>query len=165
MSFPLLSVLIWLPIVGGICLLAYGKCKQSHHQNNHLMSLGFALCISCILLLLCVPLVMGFDSTNFAMQWNEQVPWIQSIGVQYALGIDGFSLPLILLTCLMTLLIILSSYHSVKTHMSQYLASFLIMEGLMIGVFAALDAILFYTFWEAMLVPMFLIIGFWGGAK
>jgi NADH-quinone oxidoreductase subunit M len=159
MSFPLLSTLIWLPILSGLLLLIYGKCKS----YNPLISQGFALCISIVLLVLCIPLIMGFDTSSYAMQWTEQTPWIASLGIQYALGIDGFSLPLVILSCFMTLLVVLSSYHSVKIQINPYLAAFLIMEGLMIGVFAAVDAILFYTFWEAMLVPMFLIIGFWGG--
>ena len=159
MSFPLLSTLIWLPILSGLLLLIYDKYKS----HSAMLSQGFALGISIILLALCIPLVMEFDSISYAMQWTEQVPWIGSLGVQYSLGVDGFSLPLILLSCFMTFLVVLSSYHSVKTQINAYLAAFLIMEGLMIGVFAAVDAILFYTFWEAMLVPMFLIIGFWGG--
>lgn len=159
MSFPILSFLIWLPLVGGVCLLFWGKSKKSNPFLCH----GVALFITLLSLLLCVPLLIGFDSSLFAMQWREQIPWIQSLGIYYSLGVDGFSLPLIILTCFMTLLVVISSYHSIRTHVSQYLAAFLIMQGLMVGVFAALDSILFYTFWEAMLVPMFLIIGFWGG--
>lgn len=159
MSLPLLSLLIWLPIGGGLLLLALDKFQK----NSVLFPYGFALFISLVSLALCIPLLMGFDAARFEMQWSEQIPWIASLGIQYALGVDGFSIPLIALTCFMTCLVILSSYHSVKMRLGQYLAAFLMMEGLMIGVFSAVDAILFYVFWEAMLVPMFLIIGFWGG--
>lgn len=159
MSFPLLSFLIGLPLVGGLCLLLLDHSKKTKPLFSH----GVALFVTLLSLALCVPLVMGFDASLFSMQWVENTPWIESLGVYYSLGVDGFSLPLIILTCFMTFIVVLSSYHSIHTYVSQYLAAFLIMQGLMVGVFAATDSILFYTFWEAMLVPMFLIIGFWGG--
>lgn len=159
MSFPLLSFLIWLPIFGSLVLLLLEKFKKSFI----LFPYGFALFIALVVQALCIPLWMEFDVSRFTMQWSEQVPWMGSLGIQYALGVDGFSMPLIVLTAFMTCLVVLSSYHSVKMRATQYLSAILMMEGLMIGVFAAIDSILFYVFWEAMLVPMFLIIGFWGG--
>jgi NADH-quinone oxidoreductase subunit M len=122
-----------------------------------------ALLITTACLGLCVLLLQGFNRHQWEMQWVENSPWIPKLNIYYSLGVDGFSTPLIVLTCLMTLLIILASFRSIKTQLADYLAAFLIMQGLMCGAFSALDSILFYTFWEAMLVPMFLIIGIWGG--
>lgn len=124
----------------------------------------FAIFIALISLGLCVPLTKGFALNTFDMQWQEHLPWLPVLNIFYTLGVDGFSMPLIVLTCFMTVLVILASYRSIQPKIiSAYLAAFLIMQGLMCGVFAALDAILFYVFWEAMLIPMFLIIGLWGG--
>lgn len=157
MTFPLLSYLIWVPIVAGGIILFF-------KQETYFFAVrGFSLLISCLCLVMCGFLIKGFDAAQWQMQWTETMSWIPNLHIQYALGIDGFSLPLIVLTCFMTLFVVLASYHSVKTRVNEYLAAFLIMQGLMCGVFAALDGILFYTFWEAMLVPMFLIIGMWGG--
>jgi NADH-quinone oxidoreductase subunit M len=99
------------------------------------------------------------------MQFQESVPWIPALSVNYHLGVDGFSMPLILLTAFMTVLVVIAGWEVIQYRVAQYMAAFLIMEGLMIGVFAALDAILFYVFFEAMLIPMFLIIGIWGGPR
>ncbi len=157
MTFPLLSVLIWMPIVGGILCFLFKP--EQHRQVRVLAMLIALLCLG-----LCVPLIKGFDLNTFDMQWQEHLSWLPALNIFYALGVDGFSAPLIVLTCFMTILVILASYRSVlKEATAGYLAAFLIMQGLMCGVFAALDAILFYVFWEAMLVPMFLIIGLWGG--
>lgn len=156
MTFPLLSLLIWIPIVGGILCFLF---KPEQHRQVRVLAMLVALtCLG-----LCVPLVQGFDFNTFNMQWKEHANWIPSLSIFYTLGVDGFSTPLIVLTCFMTVLVILASYRSVQKQTTGYLAAFLIMQGLMCGVFAALDAILFYVFWEAMLVPMFLIIGMWGG--
>jgi NADH-quinone oxidoreductase subunit M len=159
MTFPLLSLLIWLSIIGGIPLLFVGhKIKHETQWTRY-----WALAISLLCLVLCVPLLQGFDSTSFAMQWQEKASWIPNLGIQYALGVDGFSVPLIILTCFMTVLVVLASFHSVKENVDSYLAAFLIMQGLIVGALSAQDGILFYTFWEGMLIPMFLIIGIWGG--
>lgn len=155
LSVPLLSLIIWLPILSGFFLLSFVKPKTQHFVKN------FALLVSILGLALCIPLIAGFEKHSFEMQWSEHIPWIPSLGIQYALGIDGFSLPLIILTGFSTLLVIINS-DSIKSRYSKYLASFLIMQGLINGALAAQDAILFYFFWEAMLVPMFLIIGMWG---
>jgi NADH-quinone oxidoreductase subunit M len=107
----------------------------------------------------------GFDNSLAVMQFVERVEWIPSLNVFYSLGVDGISTPLILLTTFMTPLVVIAAWDTIKVRPAQYFAAFLILEGLMIGVFSALDGLLFYVFWEAMLVPMFLIIGIWGGAR
>lgn len=156
-SFPILSALIWLPIVGGLGVLALEGPKK--YCSARLLSLVIAvICFS-----LCIPLLLQFDSQLWQMQMVERHTWLPGLGIDYALGVDGFSLPLIALTCFMTIIVVIASKRSVKDRVAQYLAAFLIMQGLMCGVFESLDAILFYIFFEAMLIPMFLIIGIWGG--
>ncbi|HUO83114.1 MAG TPA: NADH-quinone oxidoreductase subunit M [Gammaproteobacteria bacterium] len=157
-NLPLLSLLIWLPIAGGLLVLAAGE---------HRIALGrwIALASSAAVFLLSVPLFTAFDRGTAAMQFAEKLPWIETYNVNYHLGVDGISMPLILLTTLMTVLVVIAGWDAIRKRPAQYFAAFLIMEGLMNGVFAALDAMLFYVFWEAMLVPMFLIIGIWGGER
>lgn len=157
MKLPLLSLLIWSSILGG-ALLLFLKPLQ-----NKVWSQRLALVVAVFGLLLCGFLFQGFDATQWQMQWTENLPWIPKFGIGYTLGVDGFSLPLIALTCLMTVLVVWMSPWSVKENNTQYLSAFLIMQGLICGALAAIDGILFYVFWEAMLVPMFLIIGIWGG--
>ncbi len=157
MIFSPLSFLIWFPIVAGAYLLTLRKPRYATLARR------FSIFISLACLYVCFILVKEFDLTTWKMQWQEYVHWIPSLAINYHLGVDGLSLPLIVLTCFSSLLVVFSSYHSVDKNVSAYLASFLIMQGLMCGVFSALDSILFYTFWEAMLIPMFLIIGVWGG--
>ncbi len=159
MTLPLLSLLIWLPIIGGSSLLLFKKESLAGWVR------GFALLIALPCLGLSAYMLHAFDPTRWQMQFQETHTWIPNLNIYYALGIDGFSAPLIALSCFMTLLVILASYRSVKVRVAEYLAAFLIMQGLMCGVFSALDAVLFYSFWEAMLIPMFLIIGIWGGAN
>ena len=158
-GFPLLSVLVWLPILGGVAVLALGPDERAQ------LSKQVALAISILTFVLSVPLYMGFDLTTAEMQFVERLPWIALFNAEYALGLDGISLPLVLLTTFLTPLVVLAGWEVIKIRSAQYFAAFLILEGLMIGVFAALDALLFYVFWEAMLVPMFLIIGVWGGER
>jgi NADH-quinone oxidoreductase subunit M len=114
---------------------------------------------------LSIPLYTGFDTTTAAFQFVEQVPWIPAFNATYHLGLDGISLPLVLLTTFVTIPVLIAAWTVIEDRPAQYFAAFLIMEGLMVGVFAALDALLFYFFWEAMLIPMFLIIGIWGGPR
>ncbi|HEY3486564.1 MAG TPA: NADH-quinone oxidoreductase subunit M [Gammaproteobacteria bacterium] len=154
--WPLLSLLIWLPIGGGIAVLLCGDNRPSAAK-------GVALLFSLITLYLCIPLYSGFNQFSEAMQFTEKHSWIAAFNIHYHLGIDGIALPLIILTALMTVLVVLAGWEVIQKRVAQYMAAFLIMEGLMIGVFAALDAILFYIFFEGMLIPMFLIIGMWGG--
>ncbi|RFA30579.1 NADH-quinone oxidoreductase subunit M [Alkalilimnicola ehrlichii] len=155
-AWPLLSLLIWLPIAGGVLVLAVGG-KQPERARY------LALLVSVLVFLLSLPLFAGFSTETAAMQFVERVDWVPALGVEYYLGVDGISMPLIILTAFSTILVVLASWRVIQYKPAQYLAAFLIMEGIMIGVFSALDAILFYVFWEAMLVPMFLVIGIWGG--
>jgi len=153
---PLLSLLIWLPIAGGVALLVMDAMGNTACRQT-------ALFVSVATFLLSLGLYTGFDLTTATMQFQENIPWIDAFSANYHLGIDGISMPLIILTTFTTVLVVLAGWQVIQQKTAQYMASFLIMEGLMIGVFAALDAVLFYVFWEAMLVPMFLIIGIWGG--
>ncbi len=164
MSQHLLSILIWLPIFGGFALLAIGDAGD-HKSARAAMMRNVALAISAVTFILSTGLYTGFDNAATGMQFVERMEWIASLGVHYYLGVDGISAPLILLTTFITPLVVIAGWDTIKARPAQYFAAFLILEGLMIGVFAALDGILFYVFWEFMLVPMFLIIGVWGGAN
>ncbi|MYH69731.1 MAG: NADH-quinone oxidoreductase subunit M [Gammaproteobacteria bacterium] len=155
-SLPLLSLLIWAPILGGIFVLLVGK------QQGEVAKL-FSLVVSSLVFLLSALLYFRFDTTTVLMQFVEYSGWIDTFNINYHLGVDGISVPLVLLTTFTTVLVVIACWVVIETRLSQYLAAFLILEGLMIGVFVSLDAILFYFFWEAMLIPMFLIIGVWGG--
>jgi NADH-quinone oxidoreductase subunit M len=152
-----LSVLIWLPIIGGFALLAFNDQPAAARWASLIIS-GSSLAFS-------VPLWTAFKTGSAAMQFVERAPWISTIHSEYFIGVDGISMPLILLTTFTTVLIVISSWTNIEKRVAQYFAAFLILEGLMIGVFAALDAALFYVFWEAMLIPMFIIIGVWGGPR
>ncbi|MBN9288112.1 MAG: NADH-quinone oxidoreductase subunit M [Gammaproteobacteria bacterium 39-13] len=156
-GFPLLSALVWFPIVGAILIFLLGGDKQPDRAR------WLGLFISLLCLGLCVPLWQHFDIQATQYQFVEQHPWFPALDIHYSLGVDGFAMPLILLTCMFTPLVIISAWQVIQQRVAHYMAAFLIMQGLMCGVFAAMDAILFYVFWEAMLVPMFLIIGIWGG--
>ncbi len=163
-NFPLLSVLIWLPVVGGLAVLI----ADALARKGVLPGGGdrwLALLVAVVTFVLSIPLWTGFERGTAAMQFVEQVAWIDMLNSQYLLGVDGFSMPLILLTTFITPLVVIAGWTSVKERPAQYFAAFLILEGLMIGVFSALDGLLFYVFWEAMLIPMFLIIGIWGGKR
>ena len=158
----LLSILIWLPIGGGAVLLAIGDDSDAASSRAGVMRV-VALAVSVVTLLLSIVLYVGFDNAATGMQFTEKAPWIATLNAFYALGVDGISTPLILLTTFITPLVVISGWDTITSRPAQYFAAFLILEGLMIGVFSALDALLFYLFWEAMLIPMFLIIGVWGG--
>ena len=160
----LLSIIIWLPVIGGIGLLLFGSADREDTSRAGTVA-WIALAVSLATLALCMPLYAGFDNSTAAMQFVEHKPWIGAFRVYYYLGIDGLSLPLILLTAFITPLVIIAAFRAVTKSPAQYYGAFLILEGLMIGVFCALDAMLFYVLWEAMLVPMFVIIGIWGGAR
>ncbi|MBP48635.1 MAG: NADH-quinone oxidoreductase subunit M [Acidiferrobacteraceae bacterium] len=153
----LLSILIWLPILGGILVLATGDDRNAAMARK--MGFGFSVAT----LLLSVLLYRNFDLTTADMQFVEQMPWINIFDIQYFLGVDGISVPLILLTTFLTVIVVIAGWEVIQERTAQYFAAFLLMEGFMVGVFSALDGILFYVFWEAMLIPMFLIIGVWGG--
>ena len=160
----LLSFLIWLPIVGGVALLAIGDGGDAKSSQAKLMRMG-ALAFTVLTFLASIIMYIGFDNAEPGMQFIERKPWIEMFNVWYYLGIDGISAPLILLTTFITPLVIIAGWDSIQNRPAQYFAAFLILEGLMIGVFSALDGLLFYVFWEAMLIPMFLIIGIWGGER
>jgi NADH-quinone oxidoreductase subunit M len=153
----LLSLLIWLPIAGGFAVLGLNDRVGVAKWLSLIVS-GAALALS-------IPLFGDFKIGTAAMQFVERAPWISTIHAEYYIGVDGISMPLILLTTFTTVLIVIASWTNVAKRVAQYFAAFLILEGLMIGVFAALDAALFYVFWEAMLIPMFIIIGVWGGPR
>ncbi|MFP5344542.1 MAG: NADH-quinone oxidoreductase subunit M [Gammaproteobacteria bacterium] len=157
-DFPLLSLVIWLPILGGLLVLAL---SDKYAQGVRVLSLIFAL----LTFVLTLPLYTRFDMAGAEMQFVELIPWITTFNIHYHLGVDGISMPLILLTSFSTVLVVLAGWRVIEYKLAQYMAAFLVMEGLMIGVFAALDAVLFYVFWEAMLIPMFLIIGIWDGQR
>ncbi len=154
----LLSIVVWLPIVGGLVTLALGDARAQAAR-------WVALLTSLLTLAFCVPLYARFANGTAEFQFIERANWIPMLHAQYYLGVDGISLPLILLTAFMTMPVIVTGWTVIEKRPAQYFAAFLLMEGLMIGVFAAMDALLFYFFWEAMLIPMFVIIGVWGGPR
>ncbi|HAZ61793.1 MAG TPA: NADH-quinone oxidoreductase subunit M [Gammaproteobacteria bacterium] len=155
----MLSLLIWLPIFGGLYVALLGSRVAPVHAERD------AIAIAALTFIASLALWAGFDATRATMQYVELLPWIPALNVNYHLGVDGIALPLIVLTTFSTLLVILAAGASVHGRLAEYLGAFLVLAGLMIGVFAALDAILFYVFWEAMLIPMFLVIGVWGGPR
>jgi NADH-quinone oxidoreductase subunit M len=157
-SWPLLSLLIWLPIAGGALTLLFGDQRAAQAKS-------FALLVALITLALSLLLFAGLDQSTAAMQFTESHAWIPTFAIGYNLGVDGISVALIGLTTLTSVLVLLGAWDSIDRRVQQYFASFLILEGLMVGVFCALDAALFYVFFEAMLIPMFIIIGVWGGPR
>ena len=159
MTPNILSILIWLPIFGGILILSTGGDRNAQLAKK--LALGF----SAGTFLLSLSIYTDFDITTASMQFVERYKWIEPLHIQYFLGVDGISMPLIILTTLLTIIVVIAGWEVITHRVAQYMASFLIMEGLMIGVFSSMDAILFYLFWEAMLIPMFLIIGIWGGSN
>jgi len=156
-DLPLLSLVVWVPIVGGLLVLLTGSGRSG------LEAKVLALLVALLTFAISIPLYTGFDTATYQMQFVELKPWIEAFGINYHLGVDGISMPLILLTTFTTVLVVIAGWEVISYKPAQYMAAFLIMEGLMLGVFAALDAMLFYVFWEAMLIPMFIVIGIWGG--
>lgn len=151
-----LSLLIWLPIIGGVFVFLTAD------DNNPNVSRYLTLFTIILTLIMCVPLINGFNINSYNMQFVEEVVWMPALGINYSLGIDGLSMLLIVLSIFTNLIVILATWDSIHKRVGQYMAAFLIMQGLLVGVFAATDAILFYIFWEATLIPMYLIIGVWG---
>jgi NADH-quinone oxidoreductase subunit M len=156
-SWPLLSVLIWLPVFGGLATLMAGNARPQ-------VARWLGLVVALATLVASIPLFTGLDMANAGMQFVEQRAWIPTYDIQYHLGVDGISVALIGLTTLTTALVLIGAW-GVDKRVSQYYATMLILEGVMIGVFAAMDTMLFYVFFEAMLIPMFIIIGVWGGPR
>jgi NADH:ubiquinone oxidoreductase subunit 4 (subunit M) len=155
----LLSLAIWLPIAAGVLLLAIGR--DEHAGNVR----WIALIVSILSFLVTLPLISGFDTGTAAMQFQENLPWIERLNVHYRLGVDGLSVWFVLLTAFITVIVVISAWKVITDRVNQYMGAFLILSGLMVGVFAALDALLFYVFFEATLIPMYLIIGVWGGPR
>ena len=155
----LLSLAIWLPIISGSALLAIGRDEHAGWVRRLALIAAFSS------LLVTLPLISGFDVSTAAMQFQEKLPWIERFNVNYHVGVDGLSMWFVPLTAFITLIVVVSAWEVIKQRVNQYMGAFLILSGLMIGVFTALDGLLFYVFFEATLIPMYIIIGVWGGPK
>jgi NADH-quinone oxidoreductase subunit M len=155
----LLSLAIWMPIVAGTVLLAIGRDEQAHSVR------WMALIASVASFLVTLPLISGFDASSAAMQFQESLPWIERFNVHYRLGVDGLSLWFVPLTAFITVIVVISAWEVIDERVNQYMGAFLVLSGLMVGVFTALDGLLFYVFFEATLIPMYIIIGVWGGPR
>ncbi|AEK61435.1 NADH-quinone oxidoreductase subunit M [Collimonas fungivorans] len=158
-TFPLLSLAIWCPVAFGILVLAVGR------DDNPTLVRWLSLLGAAVSFVVTLPLVCGFDNAFHGMQFVEKTTWIDRFNVNYYLGIDGISLWFVPLTAFITVLVVISAWQVIEKKVAQYMGAFLILSGLMIGVFCALDGMLFYVFFEATLVPMFIIVGVWGGAN
>jgi NADH-quinone oxidoreductase subunit M len=154
---PYLSLSIWIPILSGLLLLAIGRDDRAP------LIRWLALFASLVSLAVTLPLYAGFDSADAGLQFVEHAPWIERFAVNYALGVDGIALWFVLLTAFITVIVVVAAWQVVEKNVAGYMAAFLILSGLMIGVFSAADGLLFYVFFEATLIPMYLIIGIWGG--
>ena len=158
-TFPLLSLAIWCPIVFGLFVLAFGR------DENPGLVRGVSLIGSIVSFLVTLPLYTQFDKAAHGMQFVEKASWIERFNVHYLLGVDGISVWFVLLTAFITVIVVIAGWEVIEKRVAQYMGAFLILSGLMIGVFCALDGLLFYVFFEATLIPMFIIIGVWGGAN
>ena len=158
-TLPLLSLAIWLPILFGLLVLAIGN------DNKPGVTRMLSLIGAMVSFLVTLPLIQNFDNAAHGMQFVERAAWISSFNIYYALGIDGISLWFIPLTALITVIVVVAGWQVIENKVSQYMGAFLILSGAMIGVFCALDGMLFYVFFEATLIPMFIIIGVWGGSN
>ena len=155
----LLSVSIWLPIAFGAVLLALGRDDKPQVVR------WLALIGAVASFLVTIPLVTGFDTGSAALQFQENLPWITRFNVRYHLGVDGISVWFVLLTAFITIIVVMAGWEVITERVAQYMGAFLILSGLMVGVFAAADGLLFYVFFEATLIPMYIIIGVWGGPR
>jgi NADH-quinone oxidoreductase subunit M len=158
-TFPLLSLAIWCPIAFGLFVLAFGR------DENPALVRAVSLIGSIVSFLVTLPLISQFDKAAHGMQFVEKAAWIDRFNVNYFLGIDGISVWFVLLTAFITVIVVIAGWEVIEKRVAQYMGAFLILSGLMIGVFCALDGLLFYVFFEATLIPMFIIIGVWGGAN
>ena len=158
-EFPLLSLAVWLPILFGVLVLATGN------DRNASLARSIALIGAVLGFLVTIPLYVDFDKAQTAMQFVELQDWIPYYNIHYHLGVDGISVLFVLLNSFFTPLVVIAGWKVIEKRVAQYMAAFLIMSGLVNGVFVSLDAVLFYVFWEAMLIPMFIIIGVWGGSN
>jgi NADH-quinone oxidoreductase subunit M len=155
----LLSVSIWLPIIIGALLLAFGSDRQAGLVR------WIALLGSIASFVVTLPLITGFDASTAQMQFSEKAPWIERFNVNYHLGVDGISIWFVLLTAFITVIVVIAGWEVITDRVHHYMGAFLILSGLMVGVFCALDGLLFYVFFEATLIPMYIIIGIWGGPR
>jgi NADH-quinone oxidoreductase subunit M len=155
----LLSLAIWLPIACGIVLLVLGRDEHAGKVR------WLALIASIAAFLVTLPLITGFDNSSAKMQFQESLPWIERFNVHYQLGIDGLSLWFVPLTAFITVIVVIAGWEVIENRVNQYMGAFLILSGLMIGVFSSLNGLLFYVFFEATLIPMYIIIGIWGGPR
>ena len=153
----LLSIAIWLPVAFGVLLLAVGR-----DQNAGVVR-AIALVGAVASFVVTVPLITGFNAGTAAMQFVEKMPWITRFNVHYHVGLDGLSLWFVPLTAFITVIVVIAAWQVIEQRVAQYMGAFLILSGLMVGVFSALDGLLFYVFFEATLIPMYIIIGVWGG--
>ncbi len=153
----LLSIAIWLPVAFGTLLLALGR------DDNAGTVRALALVGAVASFVVTIPLLTGFDTGTAAMQFVEKLPWIQRFNMHYHLGLDGLSVWFVPLTAFITIIVVIAAWQVIEDRVAQYMGAFLILSGLMIGVFCALDGLLFYVFFEATLIPMYIIIGVWGG--
>lgn len=156
LGYPILSTLIFLPVIGAAVILLLGRAQET-------LVKWVALVVSIIAFIFSISLFTSFDKSTYLMQFVERHEWIPSWNIMYSLGVDGISILFVLLTTLITILCVLISWNSIKTKLKEFYIAILVMEGAMIGVFSSLDFFLFYLFWEAMLIPMYLLIGVWGG--
>ena len=159
MGFGLLSISIWLPIVFGGLLLAIGRDDQPG------LARWLALIGAVVSFLVTIPLITGFDSASAALQFQENRVWIERFNVRYHLGVDGISVWFVLLTAFINIIVVVAAWEVITERVAQYMGAFLILSGLMVGVFCAADGLLFYVFFEATLIPMYIIIGVWGGPR
>jgi NADH-quinone oxidoreductase subunit M len=155
----LLSLAIWLPIACGLLLLALGRDEHANTVR------WLALAAAVLGFLVALPLITGFDTGSAAMQFVEKQAWIERFNVNYHLGVDGISMWFVPLTAFITIIVVIAAWEVITERVNQYMGAFLVLSGLMIGVFAALDGLLFYVFFEATLIPMYIIIGVWGGPR
>lgn len=156
---PWLSLSIWLPVLAGVAILAFGRDTRADAVR------WSALAASIVSFVVTIPLIAGFDRTSVAMQFVERADWIRRFNVWYQLGVDGLSVWFVVLTAFITVLVVAAAWEVIAERVSQYMGAFLILSGLLVGVFAATDGLLFYVFFEATLIPMYLIIGIWGGPR
>src|SRR5678816_720849 len=156
---PLLSIAIWLPIAAGVLLLAFGRDDRANAVR------WSALIAALASFAVTIPLVTGFNVGTAAMQFAEKHAWIARFNVWYTLGVDGLSVWFVLLTAFITVIVVVSAWKVIEERVHQYMGAFLILSGLLVGVFCAMDGLLFYVFFEATLIPMYLIIGVWGGPR
>ena len=156
-TIPWLSLSIFVPIIAGILVLIFGRDERADYTRK------LALIGAIVSFLVTLPVIAGFDSTVASMQFVEQASWIDAFNVKYHLGVDGISIWFVVLTAFITVIVVVAGWEVITNRIAQYMAAFLMLSGIMVGVFVALDGLLFYVFFEATLIPMYIIIGVWGG--